>query len=225
MSKVAGYGPGDSQATLQSRVSRALQEGKLVLIDLTDVEAKQNGMIKVILKTRQMPDFTKEVNKGAAFLDEKDPGWWRIIDTSVLDLDDETNCVLGQTWNHYARKNDLPVTDQNGFEKFKAKVWPGSHNPDAPAEHGFSVSNPVIDWINKTAKDYEISGIPRGEKYGGSLADPWTLLSATWEQLTKTWLVLIKARQNAETPEYAEMVEKFSTMTPEEIAEFVLDRK
>lgn len=36
--------------------------------------------------------------KGAAFLDEKVPGWFRRVKIRPLDLGDECRCVLGQLW-------------------------------------------------------------------------------------------------------------------------------
>ena len=54
----------------------------------------------------------KTVDRGAAFLDEKLPGWEDQIDLEQLDLSSRCNCVLGQlykrprernTWHRYDR--------------------------------------------------------------------------------------------------------------------------
>lgn len=43
-----------------------------------------------------MSTITERVAAGAAFLDERDPEWWREIDLDALELDDPSACVLGQ---------------------------------------------------------------------------------------------------------------------------------
>jgi len=40
--------------------------------------------------------ITERVKRGAALLDEKDPGWWGGIDLGKLDLRSKCDCVLGQ---------------------------------------------------------------------------------------------------------------------------------
>lgn len=46
-----------------------------------------------------MSDIYERVERGAAFLDEKRPGWWREIDLSLLDIRSACNCVIGQLHN------------------------------------------------------------------------------------------------------------------------------
>ena len=43
-----------------------------------------------------MNGVTERVKRGAALLDEKDPGWWGAIDLGKLDLRSKCDCVLGQ---------------------------------------------------------------------------------------------------------------------------------
>jgi len=40
--------------------------------------------------------ITERVERGAALLDEKRPGWWRLIDLGRLDIDSDRNCVIRQ---------------------------------------------------------------------------------------------------------------------------------
>lgn len=47
------------------------------------------------------PDCAARVAAGAAFLDERMPGWAERIDLGRLDLDDECNCVIGQLTGDY----------------------------------------------------------------------------------------------------------------------------
>jgi hypothetical protein len=43
-----------------------------------------------------MSTITERVEKGAALLDEKRPGWWRDIDLLTLDIASRCGCVIGQ---------------------------------------------------------------------------------------------------------------------------------
>lgn len=45
-----------------------------------------------------MSEIAVRVARGAAWLDEKYPGWWAKIDLSTLDLSRCTQCVLGQVY-------------------------------------------------------------------------------------------------------------------------------
>jgi hypothetical protein len=43
-----------------------------------------------------MSTITERVERGAALLDEKRPGWWREIDLGRLNLRSGCDCVIGQ---------------------------------------------------------------------------------------------------------------------------------
>lgn len=43
-----------------------------------------------------MSTITERVERGAALLDSKRPGWWRDIDLDMLDIRSACGCVLGQ---------------------------------------------------------------------------------------------------------------------------------
>jgi hypothetical protein len=40
--------------------------------------------------------ITERVERGAALLDERRPGWWQLIDLDALDIRSTCNCVAGQ---------------------------------------------------------------------------------------------------------------------------------
>lgn len=48
-----------------------------------------------------MDDYTERVARGAALLDEQEPGWAARIDVSRLDLESDCQCVLGQLHGSY----------------------------------------------------------------------------------------------------------------------------
>jgi hypothetical protein len=43
-----------------------------------------------------MSTIAERVARGAALLDEREPGWWQRIDLETLDLGAPCHCVLGQ---------------------------------------------------------------------------------------------------------------------------------
>jgi hypothetical protein len=43
-----------------------------------------------------MATIAERVARGAALLDEREPGWWQRIDLGALDMDEPCECVLGQ---------------------------------------------------------------------------------------------------------------------------------
>jgi hypothetical protein len=43
-----------------------------------------------------MTTIADRVAKGAAYLDEREPGWWKRIDLDKLDLRKPCRCILGQ---------------------------------------------------------------------------------------------------------------------------------
>jgi hypothetical protein len=45
--------------------------------------------------------YTERIARGAAFLDEKQPGWRERIDLEALNLASLENCVLGQVFGHF----------------------------------------------------------------------------------------------------------------------------
>lgn len=212
MSKLnAGYGK--TMSEYDAEIQAAMHRGDLAFVDIIDVAPKQNGSIKVETKTRQLPDFTAAVNRGAAWLDEIDPGWYREIDTSTLDLADEYSCVLGQSWNHYARANDLRETAGTrggirGFNRFKQKFgW--ANNTREPADYGFSLSGPVISWVNKTAAQNDTHGV--------------AFVPVVWEHLTKTWLVLIQARQQADEEKRGALLTAIRNCDHDDLADLLLE--
>jgi hypothetical protein len=74
--------------------------------------------------------ISKEVKRGAAFLDEKRPGWEFEINTRRLDIASHCSCLLGQLYGSYVRgvKSCAP----NGLFGF---------NPIWAVRHGFLALN------------------------------------------------------------------------------------
>jgi hypothetical protein len=48
-------------------------------------------------------ELAERVERGAALLDERRPGWWEKVSLQRLDLASECDCPLGQIWGGYIK--------------------------------------------------------------------------------------------------------------------------
>ena len=53
------------------------------------------------------PDYAARAAAGAAFLDEKVPGWASQIDPGRLELSSECDCILGQLEGYWVMREDF----------------------------------------------------------------------------------------------------------------------
>lgn len=73
--------------------------------------------------------LTTRVARGAEYLDEVRPDWWRSVNLERLDLVSGDDCILGQIWDDYGyavellRLTERDVTDY-GFGLVTAASWP-----------------------------------------------------------------------------------------------------
>lgn len=146
------------------------------------------------------PDFRPFVERGARWLDEVDPGWFTEIKTDALDLDDENMCVLGQSWSHYARAQGLIDAEKGrvatgastNFKAFLTRVF-GSYadnGEDKAREMGFAFPKVMYRWVHLEAARRV------GKTKGTAFNDmTWTIDKELWEELTKTWLEVIREKQ------------------------------
>lgn len=74
-----------------------------------------------------MTDYEEEVARGAAWLDANAPPdkpWYEVIDLDVLEMDDCSRCVLGQTFAHHADlKSSLPFGYDYAIRNLDAPVY------------------------------------------------------------------------------------------------------
>jgi hypothetical protein len=62
--------------------------------------------------------ITERAAFGAAFLDEKRPGWWQLINLGTLDLQDGCTCIggqlagAGQLYVHFVTELGLSYSDE-----------------------------------------------------------------------------------------------------------------
>lgn len=55
------------------------------------------------LSQKELKRLDKAVDRGAALLDKKKPGWWKQIVFKNLDMGDSCRCVLGQVYERDAK--------------------------------------------------------------------------------------------------------------------------
>jgi len=82
----------------------------------------------------------KTVERGAALLDERKPGWDRKIDLDTLNLADGCNCVLGQVYG-----DRLARDDYNGYDRGQRLLGLNARHSQ---HYGFLAWS---DWGNLTA--------------------------------------------------------------------------
>lgn len=79
------------------------------------------------------------VTRGAAFLDEKAPGWFHRLDRNALEMNDCSRCVLGQLFGNY-------------YAALEARQY----STDEAAGMGFSVARPFSgvyeNWVRLRAR-------------------------------------------------------------------------
>jgi hypothetical protein len=72
-------------------------------------------------------ELAERVERGAALLDERRPGWWDEVDVGSLYLGDPTRCVLGQLWEDSygvglkALEMGTDSSDRYGFSLFTGR--------------------------------------------------------------------------------------------------------
>jgi hypothetical protein len=85
-------------------------------------------------------DYAARVAKGAALLDEKRPGWERLIDLEILDIESPTSCVTAQL---------------SGVRDFKVGREQLGLNNASYVAHGFNTpSDCDCCWTEVVPEDY-----------------------------------------------------------------------
>ncbi len=86
----------------------------------------------------------ERVERGAAFLDEHEPMWWKRVDEKRLRLEECEDCVLGQIYGDYV----------DGLLELSQRSW----RCDWAEVHGFDLgpANPTSGWRDLDALWLEV---------------------------------------------------------------------
>src|SRR5512139_25363 len=93
--------------------------------------------------------INRRAARGAKLLDEKRPGWHRVIDLGILDIQDLCNCVLGQ---------------QDGYHDMIHEFFGGADDLyKQVVRHGFDISEKAYDKENVNERFHTLSAAWRRE--------------------------------------------------------------
>lgn len=118
----------------------------------------------------------KQVQKGAAWLDQVRPNWWQEIDIAKLDLSDGCRCVLGQIAGN-------PQNDRGTWQ---------TRDPDGKfsyAKEGYEVVTDFVMMVTGYA-DYQMR-FRWASEHGFNAGD---IIGMTYEELDEHWISAIKER-------------------------------
>lgn len=170
-------------------------------------DGQYNGEVITLTKTSDgmvIPDFTKRVNAGMDLLDKINPGWQDELNLGALDLEDDQQCVLGQSFPLYARA--LGLVETGDYKEFADAIFNLGDAKDRnlfAASIGCALNEADVALINGEAVAWV------AEKHGVSpevvvKTYDYTCEASTrckyamkryWEELTATWITqIIKAK-------------------------------
>ena len=77
-----------------------------------------------------MNSVNERVERGAALLDERRPGWWKGIDLGRLDIKSDCNCIAGQLGGSY-----MPGVESLGLYVMEVEAAHGFEFEESTAEY------------------------------------------------------------------------------------------
>lgn len=196
---------------------------KLIIDETTTVD--ETGVPQTTVWERW--DFTTEVARGAAMLDEMAPGWYRELQLTELALESGSRCVLGQLAmnrfysdiaEHMYGGGDSPVLSDPADEAYSfdyadlckwlaevtgKRAWISHDDRNAPpCQHGFNV------WQHHPAFPGEDQDYERHEE----------LKRLAWENLTNEWERVIRDRLRNDSKSTERLLDAMSDILQKELA-------
>ena len=116
--------------------------------------------------------MVERVNRGAALLDERKPGWNFKVVPENLDMTDNSLCIVGQSYGSYGQFVG-PVFGWEEEEENEEVTM-------SAIDHGF---------LTNERWEYTQNGIDESEAYGGFI--PWALMDRVW-----SYFLIARAEQD-----------------------------
>lgn len=91
-----------------------------------------------------------QVARGAAWLDEHYPDWWKAVDLAVLDVSQCDVCVLGQVYTGY-----IPVQER---DQILAQVLEKTYLHPMQRDYGFNILSHLhdLDWFTSAKLGFSV---------------------------------------------------------------------
>lgn len=147
-----------------------------------------------------MSDVKARVARGADWLDEKYPGWFKVIDLAILDISDCHQCVLGQVYT-----GCIPAGERGQIVAQVVKHLVESSGADEGCWE-----NQVFGWGGYSVLNDFHALLDGGRPYGFlaqcSLDDDLDEIEGDYQALLDEWTRVIIERRLAEHPEVLELM-------------------
>lgn len=150
-----------------------------------------------------MNDVATRVARGAAWLDDKYPDWFKVIDLATLDISDCYQCVLGQVYT-----GCIPAEERGQLIAQVAKAYEesqGDYGVDWPKQVGGWGGYNVLNEFHTLLE----SGRPYGFLAQRNIFDDIEDLDEDYQALLDEWTRVIIDRRLAQHPETLAPIESF----------------
>lgn len=134
-------------------------------------------------------EINEAVAKGATWLDEHYPNWWKAVDLAVLDVSQCDRCVLGQVYTGY-----IPVHER---DQILAQVLEKCYVHPIQRDLGFNVLSHLhdLDWFTSAKLGFSVES-----HLGACRSDCTEECHGThgYAELTDEWTRVIISRRLAQ---------------------------
>lgn len=146
-----------------------------------------------------MSTVAERVVRGAAWLDEKYPGWFLKIDLSILDLGNCTQCVLGQIYTGV-----IPAEEQGQVlaQAITLSTWGWPDTDEWAAEYRQQVASgqiggySILTDFHELPQDGEWHGfVAKADRAGGTDEESLAAEEAEYAQMLDEWTRVILRRR------------------------------
>lgn len=170
-------------------------------IQANGYQGEEFPVVMVEATKTTLPDFTIRVRAGMDLLDKINPGWQDTLNLDALDLEDDTMCVLGQSWSHYATTRGLAEkVESSEFRHYVEALAPTTDDMDEMELYDTRIEFAASIGCALNYADFALINAQAFEKVEGNRYAAKdlskVLVQQSWEHLTRTWVTEInKAKE------------------------------